>query len=362
MTDLEIPVTVLMPVYNVQPYLEKAVESILRQTFGDFEFLIIDDGSTDKSPEILQSYPDPRIRVIHQENQGVAAALRLGVSLSRGQYIARMDADDESLPDRLEIQKKILDQNPEAVLGYGLHDLMDEKGDIIRNRQGEGFSTSITKWLLIWMNVFTHPTIMIRTRALRENQINYRLETNGAEDFDLWNRLSFYGDFLFVPEVLLKYRIHADSVNRLNLGERQFRSYSLVVRENFRRYGLTISDEMAEELVVISGQTSKNPLTFPYRYLPNKLSVFSEEIARKFSSTKSIDTKKLFEVRAGQLLRWARCLLQSSRKGSFILLMKAVQLRKSFVVNRLFLLTFLSLFLPERTLVRINEKRTRPLI
>jgi glycosyltransferase involved in cell wall biosynthesis len=362
MTYPEIPVTVLMPVYNGQSYLEQAVESILRQTFKEFEFLIIDDGSTDKTPEILHSYSDERIRIIRQENQGVAAALRLGIDKAKGQYIARMDADDESLPPRLEIQKRFLDQNPEAVLGYGLHDLMNEQGDIIQNRQGVGFSNGVTKWLLIWMNVFTHPSVIIRTKALRENQINYRLETNGAEDFDLWNRLSFCGDFLFIPEVLLKYRIHPNSVNRRDLGERQFRSFSLVVQENFNRLGLPIQRAFAEELVVISGQTLKNPLSYPYRYLPQALHGFSEAVFKRFSSVFSFNSRELFPVRAGQLVRWARCLLPRSKKASFRLISQAVKLHQSVILNRIFFLTFLSLLLPIRALQLVNEKRSRPLI
>ncbi|MFH0789440.1 MAG: glycosyltransferase, partial [Pseudomonadota bacterium] len=284
------------------------------------------------------------------------------VELSKGEYIARMDADDESFPNRLEIQKKYLDKNPNAVLGYGLHDLMDEQGILIQNRQGVGFSSNVTKWLLIWMNIFTHPTVMIRTQTLRDHQINYRLETNGAEDFDLWNRLSFCGDLLFIPEVLLRYRLHPSSVNRADLGERQFRSYSLVIRENFERFGLSISSELAEELVVISGQTLKNQFTYRYRHLPEVISALSEDIFKRFSFKIAFDPKELFQIRAEQLVRWARCLLHCSKKSSFRLLKMSFQLHRQIMVNRIFILTSLSLFLTRGTMVRINRKRTRPLI
>jgi glycosyltransferase involved in cell wall biosynthesis len=359
----ETPVTVLMPVYNAQAYLSKAIDSILRQTFGDFEFLIIDDGSTDDSTRILNSYRDNRIRIIYQENKGVAASLRLGVDLARGEYITRMDADDESLPDRLAIQKKVLDENPQGVLAYGLHDLIDEQGTLLRSNQGAGYFDGTAKWLLLWMNIFTHPTVMIRTRTLWSHQLNYRLETNGAEDFDLWNRLSAAGTFIFVPQVLIRYRLNSQSVNRINKGERQFRGYALVIKENFQRIGIPIAPELAEELVVISGQTPQNPLTYPYRYLPEALSQLMEKSSKKFSDLMAIDEKDLLPIQAEQSVRWARYLLHVSRKESFLLLIRALFNHIATGSSSLFWMTIAALLLlPKSTILRINQKRTQPLI
>jgi glycosyltransferase involved in cell wall biosynthesis len=351
-----------MPVYNCERYLCGAVESILSQTYSDFELLIINDGSTDRTREQLESYHDPRIRIIHQGNKGVAAALRLGVELAKGEYLARMDADDESLPDRLEIQKKALDQNSEVALCYGLHDLMDEQGHFLRTCQKDGFSNVATKWLLIWNNVLTHPTVMIRKKTLQENNLNYRLETNGAEDFDLWNRLSLAGEFLFIPQVFLRYRLHSNSVNRINSGRRQFRGYSIVIRENFQRYGLGISAELAEELVVISGQTQENSLTYPYKYLPDRLLFLLEELSGRFTQLISFQPYELSPIQAEQLVRWSRCLLKSSKKSVFNLLKKAFQIHRKIAINRIFILTLSSLLLPKSILTIINSKRTRPLI
>jgi glycosyltransferase involved in cell wall biosynthesis len=358
----DIPITVLMPVYNAGIYLAKSIDTILGQTYRDFEFLIIDDGSTDSSSEILHSYRDSRIRIIRQENQGVAAALHLGVDLSQGEYIVRMDADDESTPDRLEIQKKTMDRNPQVVLCYGLHDLMDEQGHFLRTCQKNDFSNVVTKWLLIWNNILTHPTVMIRKKTLQENNLNYRLETNGAEDFDLWNRLSFYGDFLFIPQVLLRYRLRPGSVNRVNLGERQFRGYSIVIQENFKKFGLPISPELADELVVISGQTPRNPITYSYRFLPEVLLVLSEDLAQRFSERMSVELNEILPILAGQMVRWARFLLHHSKKSSFNLLKNAFRLNRQLTLNHIFLLTLFALLLPQRTLKRINIKRSRPLI
>jgi glycosyltransferase involved in cell wall biosynthesis len=122
-------ITVLMPVHNGEPYLDASVRSILGQTYGDFEFLVIDDGSTDGSARILRAYQDPRFRIVENgRNLGVVETLNRGLSLSRGEYVARMDCDDESLPERLERQVSFLDSHPEVgVLGTS-GDLIDGDG------------------------------------------------------------------------------------------------------------------------------------------------------------------------------------------------------------------------------------------
>jgi len=121
-------VTVLMPVYNGERYVARAVKSILDQTFRDFEFLIINDGSTDGSIDIIRDFSDPRIRVIDTENQGVAAALKLGIEKARGKYIARMDVDDESLINRLEREKYCLDEHPDITVVHGSVEYIDAEG------------------------------------------------------------------------------------------------------------------------------------------------------------------------------------------------------------------------------------------
>lgn len=357
----EIPITVLMPAYNVQTYVGNAVESILNQTFPDFELLIIDDGSTDKTPAILSSYNDPRIKIIRQSNQGVASALRLGIERAAGLYIARMDADDESLPKRLETQKKYLDQHPEAVLVYGLHHLMDAQGEILRTGQGAGFPNVLAKWLLLWMNVFTHPTVMFRARTLREHQLNYRLETNGAEDFDLWNRLSLTGEFFFIPEVFIQYRLHAQSVNRMDGGQRQLQGIAAVIGENFSRYGVALPPEGARELAVISGQTQINPLTYPYVYLLNRLHFLQRDLTEKFTFGMRAAPKALGPVQAAQLTRWARYVVQVSKRYAFKLLLEALRRDPTVIRTRVFGLTFLISLVPRSLLSAINRHRTQPL-
>lgn len=357
-----IPITVLMPVYNAEDYLERTINSILEQTFQDFEFLIIDDGSTDKSPDILKSFKDPRISIIHQDNKGIASALHLGIQLANGEYIARMDNDDESLPYRLEVQKAVLDKNLEVSLVYGLHDVIDKQGHLIRRRQGLGFSPIITKWLLIWSNYLTHPTVMIRTKFLREHNLNYHPQKSGAEDYDFWNRLIWISDFFFIPQVLLRYRVHEKSMCRDNSDNKRFDLYAGVILENFERYGIKISKEIAEELAVISSGTGVNPLTYPYQYLPDCLSNLMKDLSSKFIGLMLIQPNELFPVQAKQMIRWARYLLHVSKKCSTHLLTMSFRLHKSILFSRYFFLTVIALLLPKKALSWINKKRTRSLI
>ncbi len=354
-------ITVLMPVYNGERFLASAIESVLTQSFADFEFLIINDGSTDRSVEIIQNYPDPRIRIVHQENRGVAEALRMGIQLARGEYVARMDADDECVPERLALQKKVLDEHPEVCLVHGMHDLIDGSGKVVRKNCGLPRTDKQTKWLLLWGNIISHPTVMLRMTSLKANGLNFRPETNGAEDFDLWNRLSEKGVFYYLPTVLLRYRMHAGSVNRLDRGRRQMQAYQLVLRENFNRYGLPLSSKQTEELAVLSGQTGTNPLTYPYRHLPESLPVLFENLSRKFEQKTGVRPAELLRVQAEQLGRWARYLLQHSPSRAKVIWIKAWRRHPRILFQKAYLLTGLALFLPSETVARINRSRTRPL-
>lgn len=357
----DIPVTVLMPVYNGERYIRPAIDSILAQNFRDFEFLIIDDGSTDRTPDILRSCRDPRVRVITQSNQGVAAALQRGVQEAGGALIARMDADDISLPDRLQRQKEVLDHHPEAVLVSARHALIDAGGRLVGKSCEGGYDHGVARWLLLWQNLLTHPAVMFRKGIRGLAGLNYRPETNGVEDFDLWNRLAAAGKFIFIPEILIHYRLHPQSVNRLAGGQRQFRGYSRVITENFERYGIELAAPEAEELAVISGQTQEDPLAHSYPRLLNRLHLLLAGLTENFSRQAAVPKRTLFPVQAGQLTRWARYFIHVSRRYTLRLLWEAWRRHPGVVLTRVFGLTFLALFIP-RTLVRaINRQRTQPL-
>jgi len=209
--DMEKPkITVLMPVYNCEKYLREAIESILNQTFPDFELLIINDGSADKSVEIIESYNDPRIRLIHNEqNQGLIATLNKGLDLCTGEYIARMDADDISLPTRLEKQVKFLESNPDiAICGALIKTFGNVNSSIFRYPEDH----ESIKSTLIFKNSIAHPSIMMKKSAIKG--LYFDPSFKHAEDYELWIRASKYLKLFNIQEVLLLYRMHTEQVSQ----------------------------------------------------------------------------------------------------------------------------------------------------
>jgi glycosyltransferase involved in cell wall biosynthesis len=207
-------VSVVMPVFNGAEFLDEAVFSILDQTFRDFEFIIIDDGSTDETASILQKYAevDRRVKVFPQTNEGMIPALNRGCRLARGQYIARMDADDISLPHRLERQVEFLEGHPDIGIVGTWASRIDENGSIIGD-----WCLSPNPNILNWTHFFRvcviHSTAMIRRDVLEKVNF-YRPDATHAEDRDLWLRASAITEFSNVPEILLKYRVWRKSTSR----------------------------------------------------------------------------------------------------------------------------------------------------
>jgi glycosyltransferase involved in cell wall biosynthesis len=176
-----------MSVYNGERFLNNAIDSILNQTFSDFEFIIIDDASTDRTAEILKTYSDPRIRIMkNNQNQGLTKSMNKELTLARGIYIARMDADDISLPNRLATQLRFLDNNPEfALIGSSAY-LIDENNITIGTQRE---ICNITFSDLLSQNHFIHGSIMMRKSVL-DNVGGYNERLPYAQDYDLWLRIS----------------------------------------------------------------------------------------------------------------------------------------------------------------------------
>ena len=211
-------VSVVMAVFNGERYLVEAVESILNQTYRDFEFIIIDDGSTDSSLEILKRYEkqDQRIQlVVNGENIGPPLSLNKGIALSKGKYIARMDQDDVSLPDRFKIQIVYLDEHPDIwVLGTNVKRI-DEKGKYL-NEWKLPVAPTLIKWNSIFRNsgVVCHPTVMMR-RNLFDFISGYDESEPFCDDLELWTRLFWLDDIWIgnIVEILLFYRVHEKSIS-----------------------------------------------------------------------------------------------------------------------------------------------------
>ena len=228
-------VTVLLPVYNVERYLREAVESILAQTLESFELLIVDDGSTDGTEVICRSFTDPRVRVHrYEKNAGIIFALNAGIDLITTKYVARMDADDVSLPDRLARQVALLESRPDlAACGCWLVELVDgQLRDVMRRPTGAYLRQ--TAWRPVPMY-----TPCLKTEVLRE--LRYRPEYAHAEDYDLQLRLCRSHRVDNVPAVLYQYRIHQASVSHAYHSVQQTTSWR-TFREHFPDIDVALED------------------------------------------------------------------------------------------------------------------------
>lgn len=209
-------ISVVMSVYNGQKYLAEAIESILNQTFADFEFIIIDDGSTDKSLEIIQSFSqkDNRIRIIQNEkNIGLTASLNKGISQASGEYVARMDADDISMPERLAKQVEILESDPSTVLVSCLVEISIHNG----NSLVEVLNTEkqLIKWELLFHNYLGgHGQVMFR-RIVGNQIIQYDETYSQTQDYELWTRLAEKHSFFILPDVYYRFRLHGENISIL---------------------------------------------------------------------------------------------------------------------------------------------------
>ncbi len=237
MKDLHI--SVVMPVYNAERYVAEAVESILAQTFRDLELLVFDDGSTDRSLEILQTYADrdDRVRVFAKPHRGYVPWLNEGLRIARGEFIARMDADDVSFPQRFARQVEYLRRQPDCVaIGCDLL-MIDPDGDPLCKVTHDVEHEAIEADLLNGeFDVISHPTCMMRRSALVAVG-GYRDKYETVEDFDLWLRLAEHGRLANLPEVLFQYRQHHESVNATK-SERQKQLADEVITEARLRRGL----------------------------------------------------------------------------------------------------------------------------
>jgi len=204
-------ITVLMPAYNAGKYIGAAICSVLSQTFADFELLIVNDGSTDNTLEVINTFNDPRIQVISQSNKGVAEALNTGLKHSKATYIARFDADDVCYPHRLERQYYFLKENPDYVLAGSDADYILENDDFLFHFRCFAHTDEEIKRRLYFYCPFVHPTVMYRKDVV-DNAGGYPVDAHNFEDYMLWTTIAKDGKFCNLPEPLIKYRLNSHSV------------------------------------------------------------------------------------------------------------------------------------------------------
>lgn len=198
-------VSVIMPAYNADQYIGEAIDSILNQTYIHFEFIILDDGSTDLTKKIIQSYKDSRIRFVqNKSNQGLVHTLNKGLSLAKGELIARMDADDWAYPQRLELQANYMIKNRNIGLCGASIEIWD--GAKVSDIWNYPSLDSEIKVKLFYKCSFAHPTVMYRKSLFLEHDLSYKQKFFPAEDFELWTTMAPITTFYNFSQPLLKYR------------------------------------------------------------------------------------------------------------------------------------------------------------
>lgn len=244
-------ISVVMSVYNGSLYLRESIESILNQTFTDFEFIIINDCSTDNTWEILTEYAekDQRIKLFNnQENIGLTKSLNKGLNLSQGEYIARQDADDLSLPQRFEKQVAVLNEHPEVALASCDIEIIDSQGNFIEKFQ-RACEPDLVEWYLLFYNRLAgHSQVMFR-RELVITLEGYCESYRYSQDYELWCRIVKVGKIFISPEVLLQQRRHEASLSKAKAQEQNGYAYAQVRQNISQLIGKEISLEEAKFLM-----------------------------------------------------------------------------------------------------------------
>lgn len=206
-------ISVLMPAYNAEKYISPAIESILSQTFSNFELILIDDYSTDSTWAIIRKFQKKDKRIIamrNKKNLKLSTTLNLAIHIARGSYLARMDADDWSYPDRLEKQHKYMETHRSVGILGGSMEIIKEDGTLIGKREYEKDDKNIRQ-NIFWYSPFSHPLVMIRHSILKKIGF-YNSQFNPAEDYELYFRIGSISKFANLSDVLLKYRIISKSM------------------------------------------------------------------------------------------------------------------------------------------------------
>jgi len=258
--DTSPAISVVMSVYNSSSYLKEAVDSILQQSFNDFEFLITDDCSEDDSRQILKDYlsKDNRITLIlNDKNEGLTVNLNRMVTKARGKYIARMDSDDISMPDRFEKEYNFMELNPQVGL-LGSHSRIIKNGsrDKILKRPSEHEEI---RSALLFENIITHSSVFLRNSLLKEHVINYDTRFRIIQDYELWSRLADITEFRILPDVLVYYRMTDTNLCAVTAHKQNYRENFLktIYKYQFDHNGFKFTEDQIDTHISI-GYKTKN--------------------------------------------------------------------------------------------------------
>jgi glycosyltransferase involved in cell wall biosynthesis len=231
-------VSVVIPAYNRARFLQECIESVLSQTFKDFEVLIVDDGSTDNTREVVSVYCPP-VKYYHQDNQGAPATYNKGIELARGDYIAFLDSDDALLDCALQTGVDVLDRWPNVGLSYGQAYCVDEEGHVkglVKPSHGEGSYIRSGKEEIkdfVLGNHITGSTMMVRRSCFAVVGLFNPMFRRGSEDFDMWVRLAKLYDVAYVDRPLVKYRVHSQSLSAGRQVDEVKWAHGLILRSIF---------------------------------------------------------------------------------------------------------------------------------
>lgn len=256
---MKVDLTVLMPVYNAGKYLSEAIESVLNQTFTEFEFLLINDGSTDNSLEIIKGYNDKRIRIITRENGGVSAALNTGLKHAVGTYIVRFDGDDICYPERIRLQYEFMVNNPDYVLAGSDADYINKEGEYIFTFENPGHTDEEIRVKAQESCPFIHSTVIYRKQDVIDLG-GYEVKAHTFEDYFLWTKLLKKGKVINFNQPLIKVRFNPESVTV------DSRDYTKTFRSLHKKALITgeISDEEGQLIRNSILKLSKSKKEFSY--------------------------------------------------------------------------------------------------
>src|SRR5271157_4266978 len=251
-------ISVLMPVFNCEQYLQPAIESILNQSLSDLELIVVDDCSTDDSLRIARSFKDSRVRIAtNQTHLGISGSRNRAIAESRGQYIAWLDSDDIAMPRRLQRQAEVLDADSKAGFCHSNFAVIDRNGSVI-TAQWHSDGMLPTEWLMLWTNPIAQSTVMIRKTILGTDRAPYNSECDPAEDYDLWTRLMLKTRIVFIDQVLVRYRsVETSAFHRspqrallqsIKSNDRLLRAIAGVVPPSFHRHLTSFSGALETEM------------------------------------------------------------------------------------------------------------------
>ena len=246
-------ITILMPAYNARKYIGAAIDSVLQQSFTAFELVIVNDGSTDDTKEIIEIFSDPRIRLLNQAHGGVSGALNTGLAIAKGKYIARFDADDICFPERLKKQFVFLEQNPDYVIVGTDAEYMLEDGEYLFRFSCIGHEHVALLDKLYFYCPFIHSSVMYLKEAVLKAG-GYSPAAHNFEDYLLWTQLAKYGKLYNLPETLIRIRFNPASVT---IDEKWRGQRFRELKRNAIKRGSITEKESGEILSIIQKQNTK---------------------------------------------------------------------------------------------------------